>query len=137
MEKGIDSLIPRDEMSLSAKLIRDFYDVKPGARIFRREFGWYVLDKWIEQGYLKPRNGVENYDAYLRGVFGFDEPGVFTIQQLGGCEGALLPRFEEKVLEDRGDYELVRDFAGRSVLCFKGRRSGFMPEFVYHEFFFL
>ena len=36
------------------------------------------------------------------------------------------------MLEDRGDYELVQDFAGRSVLCFKGRRSGFMPEYVDH-----
>jgi uroporphyrinogen decarboxylase len=36
------------------------------------------------------------------------------------------------VIEDRGDYELVQDFAGRHVLYFKGRRSGFMPEYVDH-----
>jgi hypothetical protein len=36
------------------------------------------------------------------------------------------------VLEDRGEYELVQDRAGRHLLCFKGRRSGFMPEFVAH-----
>jgi len=36
------------------------------------------------------------------------------------------------VLEERGEYEVVRDFAGRSVLCFKGRRNGFMPEYVDH-----
>jgi hypothetical protein len=36
------------------------------------------------------------------------------------------------VLEDRGAYELVQDFAGRHVLCFKGGRSGFMPEYVDH-----
>jgi uroporphyrinogen decarboxylase len=35
-------------------------------------------------------------------------------------------------LEDRGEHELVQDFAGRHVLCFKGRRSGFMPEYVDH-----
>lgn len=47
-------------------------------------------------------------------------------------EAAFSPAFEEKVLEDRGEHELVQDFAGRHVLCFKGRRSGFMPEYVDH-----
>ena len=37
-----------------------------------------------------------------------------------------------KVLEDRGDYEVVQDFAGRHVLYFKGRRDGFMPEYLDH-----
>ena len=50
----------------------------------------------------------------------------------GWTEGALYPAFEVKVLEDRGKYELVQDTSGRSVLCFKGRRSGFMPEYVDH-----
>ena len=36
------------------------------------------------------------------------------------------------MLEDRGNYELVQDFAGRALLCFKGRRDGFMPEYVDH-----
>ena len=36
------------------------------------------------------------------------------------------------MLEDRGEYEVVQDFAGRHVLCFKGRRSGFMPEYLDH-----
>ena len=39
---------------------------------------------------------------------------------------------EEKLVEDRGEYEVVQDFAGRHVLCFKGRRSGFMPEYIDH-----
>ncbi|NLG25849.1 MAG: hypothetical protein GX558_10865, partial [Clostridiales bacterium] len=37
-----------------------------------------------------------------------------------------------EVLEDRGEYELVRDHAGRHVLYFKNRRNGFMPEYVDH-----
>ena len=36
------------------------------------------------------------------------------------------------MIEDRGEYEVVQDFAGRHVLCFKGRRSGFMPEYIGH-----
>ena len=36
------------------------------------------------------------------------------------------------MLEDRGDYDLAQDHAGRKVLFFKGRRNGFMPEYVDH-----
>ena len=43
-----------------------------------------------------------------------------------------MPVFETKVLVDRGNHELVQDCAGRGVLYFKGRRSGFMPEYVSH-----
>lgn len=50
----------------------------------------------------------------------------------GGCEAELFPRFEEKLLEDRGDHEVIQDFAGRAVLMFKGRREGFMPEYIDH-----
>lgn len=116
----------------SAKKIKDFYDMTPDAPIYQKEFGYYVLDRWIEEGHLKPYDQVPDYDAYLRQIFGYDEPAVFNIYGLGWCEAGLFPTFEEKVIEDRGDYELVQDFAGRSVLCFKGRRSGFMPEYVDH-----
>lgn len=126
------SIIPYDQMSPSAKKIRDFYAIRPDAPIYQKEFGYYVLDRWISEGYLKPREEVADYDAYLREVFGYDEPAVNSIGGLGWCEAGLFPEFEEKVLEDRGEYELVQDFAGRSVLCFKGRRSGFMPEYVDH-----
>ena len=46
--------------------------------------------------------------------------------------GAFEPKFEVKVLEDRGDHELAQDDSGRHVLYFKGRRDGFMPEYVDH-----
>ena len=58
--------------------------------------------------------------------------GTFSLGQLGWCEAGLCPVFETRVLEDRGEYEVVQDFAGRHVLCFKGRRDGFMPEYVDH-----
>ena len=118
--------------SPSIRKIWDFYEMKPDAPIYQKEFGYYVLDRWIREGHLKPQDQVTDYDAYLRGVFGYDEPAIFTLNGLGWCEAAFLPEFEEKVLEDRGDHELAQDFAGRSVLYFKGRRSGFMPEYVDH-----
>ena len=43
-----------------------------------------------------------------------------------------MPALEEKVVEDRGDYEVIQDRDGRKVLMFKGRRSGFTPEYLDH-----
>jgi len=71
-------------------------------------------------------------DVPLKELFGYDDAGHHALGQLGWCEAAFAPRFEEKILEDRGDLEVVQDFAGRAVLCFKGRRSGFMPEYLDH-----
>lgn len=105
--------------------IHDFYDHKPGARIYQQEFGFYCLDRWKDEGYI-------NDGTDLNALFGYDPQAVLKLGQLGGCEASLFPCFEEKVLEDRGKYELVQDFAGRHILCFKGRRNGFMPEYVGH-----
>lgn len=110
----------------------NFYDMKPGAPIFKKEFGFYVLDRWIQEGHLKVRDQVENYNSYLRSVFGLDGAAIYNLEGLGWCEAAFMPVFETKVLEDRGNHELVQDCAGRGVLYFKGRRSGFMPEYVSH-----
>ncbi|MEG1074823.1 MAG: uroporphyrinogen decarboxylase family protein [Ruthenibacterium sp.] len=132
MQEEKYGLIDFEKMSPSAKKMRDFYAIKQDAPIYQKEFGYYVLDKWTQQGYLKPKEQVADYDAYLREVFGFDEPAVNDVFGLGWCEAGLFPEFKEEVLEDRGEHELVRDFAGRSVLCFKNRRSGFMPEYVDH-----
>ncbi|MBQ4051151.1 MAG: hypothetical protein IJD13_05930, partial [Oscillospiraceae bacterium] len=100
--------------------------------IYQKEFGYYVLDKWIGQGYLKPRSEAADYGAYLREVFGFDEPVIHTVAGVGDCFAEFYPMFEEKILEDRGAHELVQDRAGRHVLYFKGRRDGFMPQYVNH-----
>jgi len=132
MQENRYSLVDYKNMSVSAKKIRDFYAITPDAPIYQKEFGFYVLDRWIEEGFLKPRDQVADYDAYLREIFLYDEPAINEIYGLGWCEAGFFPKFDEKVLEDRGDYELVQDFAGRSVLCFKGRRNGFMPEYVDH-----
>lgn len=36
------------------------------------------------------------------------------------------------MVEDRGEQEVVQDAAGRHVLCFKNRRTGFMPTYLKH-----
>ena len=121
---GIHTMVPRERMDLAARKLRDTYAITPGAPLVRREFGYYCLDRWREQGL--PR------EANLAGVFQYDPPGSVSLWGLGWCEAGFQPAFEEKVLEDRGRHEVVQDFAGRHVLCFKGRRSGFMPEYVDH-----
>ncbi|MGN0492851.1 MAG: uroporphyrinogen decarboxylase family protein [Acutalibacteraceae bacterium] len=112
-------------MTASSKKLRDFYDHKPGAKIYQTEFGFFATEEWKKQGYID-----DNTD--LAKLFGFDEDSVVYLNQLGWCDPQLYPMFEEEILEDRGEYELVRDYAGRSVLFFKGRRDGFMPEYVDH-----
>ena len=104
---------------------RDFYSQKKGAPILQHEFGYYVLDRWIKEGHIKDW-------ADLVKQWGADGTGMFYFDSLGWCEAEFLPQFEVKVLEDRGEYELVQDHAGRQVLYFKGRRDGFMPEYAGH-----
>jgi uroporphyrinogen decarboxylase len=64
--------------------------------------------------------------------FLLDPAGNHQLMQLGWCEAAFSPEFEVKVIEDRGDTEVVQDVAGRHVLYFKGRRHGFMPTYLTH-----
>jgi uroporphyrinogen decarboxylase len=125
MSETAAALPPYQAMSPGAKKMRDFYALKPDAPIYQREFGFYSLDRWKKEGHIKDGDDLD-------ALFGFDPPGKYSLDNLGWCEAGFYPVFEEKVLEDQGDYELVQDFAGRSVRCFKGRRSGFMPEYVDH-----
>ena len=121
---GIHAAVPRNLMHPAARKLRDAYARVPGAPLFRREFGYYSLEQWKAQGMPT--------DVPLDQLFQFDPPGQHHLGQLGWCEAALAPEFESKILEDRGELEVVQDFAGRAVLCFKGRRSGFMPEYLDH-----
>ncbi len=124
MKDGIQKKVPYDSLPEGAKRYWDFQEGKPGAPFFQKEFGFYSLDRWYREGLSKEDD--------LNEVFGFDEPGRTELYGLGWCEAGFDPLFEEKVLEDCGDYELVQDNVGRAVLCFKGRRSGFMPEYKDH-----
>lgn len=123
-EDGIRSLLPRERMCEPARRLRDAYARVPGARLVRREFGFYCLERWHEQGL--------DHKADLSREFSYDPPGNVGLGQLGWCEAAFVPAFEDKVIEDRGDHEVVQDYAGRHVLFFKGRRNGFMPEYLDH-----
>jgi uroporphyrinogen decarboxylase len=118
-------MVDYEKMIPAAKKIRDFYAIKPDAGIIQTEFGFYCLEMWKSQGHITD-------DTNLSALFMYEDRGTAGIGGLGGCEAAFSPGFEVKVLEDRGDYELVQDFAGRHVLYFKGRRNGFMPEYVDH-----
>ena len=114
-------------MTNGAKKIWDFYNQVPNAKIHQQEF-WLMDDtlaRWKSEGHI-------NDDTDLDELFGFDDPGRYSTQVLGWCETAFFPEFPVKILEDRGEHELVQDFAGRSVLYFKGKRHGFMPEYVDH-----
>lgn len=127
-QDGVHAMAPREQMSLGARKMRDTFAITPGAPFFQREFGFFCIDRWVEEGHL-PK---DNPHGKLCELAGFDPWGESALHGLGWCEAGFEPRFEEKVLEDRGEHELVQDHAGRHVLCFKGRRSGFMPEYVDH-----
>jgi len=121
---GIYTLPARDRMTGAARKLRDTYAVTPGAPIYHKEFGYYCLEAWAEQGMPQ--------DVPYAELFHYDPPAQHGIGELGWTTAAFAPSFEEKVLEDRGAHELAQDAAGRHVLFFKERRNGFMPEYVDH-----
>ena len=121
---GIHALVPRERLTESVRKMRDTYAITPGAPIYHREFGYYCLEAWAEQGLPE--------GADLAALFQYDAPAKHSLGQLGWCEAAFAPEFEVMVLEDRGEHEVVQDHAGRHILFFKGRRSGFMPEYLDH-----
>jgi uroporphyrinogen decarboxylase len=121
---GVHAMVPRDKMSEGARKVRDIYDIKPGAPFVKKEFGYFGLDRWYEEGL--PR------DADLDEFFGYDPPGIHSLGELGWTEAAFEPAWEELVVESRGDTEVFQDYAGRKKLCFTGRRRGFMPEYLDH-----
>jgi hypothetical protein len=122
---GVTAMVAREAMEPSARKVRDAYARVPGAPLLRREFGFYSLERWRREEGLSP-------DEDLQALFLLDPPGHHSLGQLGWCEAAMAPAFEEVVLEDRGEHEVVQDHAGRKVLYFKARRSGFMPEYIDH-----
>lgn len=121
---GIHALVPEAQMTEAARRRRAAYNIVPDAPFLKLEFGFFSLDVWKDQGMPA--------DAPLAELFHLDPSGDYSLGQLGWCEAAFAPAFEVKVLEDRGDHEIEQDAAGRQVLYFKGRRSGFMPEYVSH-----
>ncbi len=122
---GVRSMVSEKQMDEAAKKMRSTYALKPGAAFYRKEFGFYGIEEWRSQGLPK--------DADMNKLFCYDPPARHSLGQLGWCEAAFMPAFEEKLIEERGaECEVAQDKAGRSVLYFKGARSGFMPEYLDH-----
>ena len=71
-------------MTASAQKLRDTYAIVPGAPLFRREFGFFSLERWKEQGMPQDVPHAELFD--------YDPPGVHGLWQLGWCEAAFAPR---------------------------------------------
>ncbi len=112
-------------MIKEGKRVRDFYSMKKDAGIMQMEFGFYSLDKWKKDGYITDKTNLDE-------LFGFEKNGIHNLGGLGWCEASFSPSFEVKLIEDRGKHEVEQDRAGRHVLYFKNKRSGFMPEYIDH-----
>ncbi len=129
LKDGIHSMVDREKMIPNAKKLRDTYEMKKDAPIYMREFGFMSIDRWVEEGHISGIDDMLNMGLYDEGG---KDGGNCWLWGLGWTESDMVPAFEEKVIEDRGDHEVVLDLAGRHVLFFKGRRNGFMPEYIEH-----
>lgn len=111
----------------SAERLRATYEFKPVDHLCRREFGFWdeTIDRWASEG------GPADIDHHAE-LFGFDEPGRVMIGMLGWCEPAFVPQIETEILESTDEYNIVRDNAGRTVKVLKGKKIGFMPQYLKH-----
>jgi len=106
---------------------RATYDFKPVDHLVRREF--YIWDealaRWKQEGLPA--------DWDQKNLFQFDPPGHVDVGlHLGWCEPPFVPAYEDKVLRVDGDTEIIQDAAGRQLRVFRGRRHGFMPDYIRH-----
>ena len=125
VKDGVHAMVEREVMDKFAIKWRDAYAVVPGAPLVQKTFGlWMCIDKWHADGLSESTD--------LDQLFMFEPSGQHLLKEIGWCEAAFHPQFESVIIEDRGDTEVVQDFAGRHVLYFKSRRSGFMPEYIDH-----
>lgn len=107
--------------------MRATYEFKPVDHLFRREFYIWpeAIERWKAEG-LPP-------DYEERNLFEYDPPGVTDAGlNLGWCEPPFLPAYEDTVIRDEGATEIIQDVAGRWLRVFKGRRHGFMPDYLKH-----
>lgn len=107
--------------------MRALYEFRPVDRLHRAEFSIWpeAIERWKGEGL--PDDWQET------NLFMFDPQAIFpTGVNLGWTAPPFLPTFEEKVLEVRGDHEIIQDAAGRHLMVFTGRRHGFMPDYLRH-----
>ncbi len=111
----------------SGERMRATYAFQPVDHLFRREF--YIWSEAIER--WKTEGLPDNYEEQI--LFNYDPPGMADVGlNLGWCEPPFLPDYEDKVVKDEGDTEIIQDTAGRWLRVFKGRRHGFMPDYIKH-----
>ncbi len=111
----------------SAERIRATLAFKPVDHLFRKEFYLWseALERWASEGLPA--------DWRQQNVFRFDPPySISAGASLGWCEPPFVPAYEQKVIEDQGTHEIIQDVAGRWLKVFKGRRHGFMPDYIKH-----
>ncbi len=99
---------------------------EPRDRVPLIDFGFWdeTLDAWHEQG-LPADVDRSNIHDYLGMDYDFSQVTFAT-----GTDAGLLPPFEEQVLEDRGDQEVVQQADGVRVL--RSKRMGSIPQHVGH-----
>lgn len=121
-------------VSRAVEKLQAYYALKPDAPVVQKEFGWYSMGRWTREGHLRVEGDPESFWDFsqVRELFSLDEEAIYTIGGLGGCVAPFVPEFEEKLLEDRGNHELIQDTAGRKVEVFRERRNGYMPRYVDH-----
>jgi hypothetical protein len=88
------------------------------------DFGFWAetLEVWHDQGLPRHVTGPATSDAYFGMDAGLDRMGAT------GVSAGLVPLFEEKVVEDRGDHEVVQQDNGVRVL-----RKKFMGSIPQHQ----
>jgi len=107
--------------------MRATYEFKPVDHLVRREFYIWpeAIERWKAEGL--PRDYEE------QNLFNYDPPGMVDVGlSLGWCEPPFEPGYEDKTIKDEGDTEIIQDVAGRWLRVFKGRRHGFMPDYIRH-----
>jgi len=112
-----------EDIKLRKKLTDNFYMQKPQAPIALEEFGFYSLEEWERQGYIKK-------DEDLGQLFGFKRLLLHYLPGMSGTTAPFYPRFKEEIVNQDESYDIVRDKFGRLVKYFKGRREGFMPQYL-------
>ena len=111
----------------SGERVRATYEFRPLDHMYRTEFyiSGEAIERWKTEGL--PEDWQET------NFFNYDTTSIIdTGVNLGWTEPAFLPCYEEKLIEDLGDVEIIQDVAGRHVKFFKGRRHGFMPTYIKH-----
>jgi hypothetical protein len=122
--------LPRTEFSVWTEAVRKWRS--EGLDLTWREI--LALDHEPTPEELSLREELEpERSPEMRQRFFLDEPSIHGIGvPLGGCQAPLFPAYEAKVLQDLGDYEIIQDSAGRQLKVFRGKRHGFMPDYLKH-----